>query len=57
MFAVQKTATLAGVAVFAFVGLRNVLASYNQNLGKTAARFIRSGLSHLYSTNQQVVQA
>ena len=34
LFAVQKAATLAGVAAFAFVGLRNVLASYNQNLGK-----------------------
>ena len=57
LFAVQKTATLAGVAVFAFVGLRNVLASYNQNLGKTAAWFIGSGSSHLYSTHQQVAQA
>ena len=32
LFAVQKTSRLAGPEVFAFVGLRNVLASYRQKL-------------------------
>ena len=54
LLAVQKAATLAGVAAFAFVGLRNVPTSYNQNLGKTAARFIGLDSSHQYATHQQV---
>lgn len=54
LFAVQKAATPARVAAFAFVGLRNVPTSYNQNLGKTAARFIGLDSSHLYATYQQV---
>ena len=32
LFAVQKTSRLAGPEVFAFVGLRNVLASYRQKV-------------------------
>jgi hypothetical protein len=32
LFAVQKTSSLAGPEVFAFVGLRNVLASYRQKV-------------------------
>ena len=46
LFAVQKAVTPARVAAFAFVGLRNVLASYRQKV--TSFKFGRAGRNESY---------